>query len=74
MNEKKLKKLNRELARNIVKFEWCKDNTTDLQSLCCISIGGAIAVETYSLDGLEEEVLHQMVAKYWGIDKSFGVN
>ena len=74
MTDRKQKLLNQELAKNIVKFEWCKDNTTDLQSLCSISIGGIAAVETYSLDGLEEEVLHQMVAKYWGIDKSFGVN
>ncbi len=74
MNKEKLKKLNRELSRNIVKFEWCKDVTSDLQSLCFISIGGIPAVETYALDGLEEEVLHGMVAKYWGIDKSFGVN
>ena len=74
MNKKKQKLLNRELAKNIVSFEWFKDNTTDLQSLCCISIGGIIAVETYSLDGLEEEVLQEMATKYWGIDKSIGVN
>lgn len=74
MTDKKLKKLNRELARNIVKFEWRKDVTSDLQSLCFISIGDIQAVETYSLDGLEAEVLKEMAFKYWSIDKAFGIN
>ena len=74
MTDQKQKKLNRELAKNVVSFEWCKDGINDLQSLCSITIGGIAAVERYSLDGLEKKVLQEMMVKYYSIKESIGVN
>ena len=72
MTSKKFKKLTRKLAKNIVKFESYEDNK--FQTCCVISIGGVIAVERYALKGMEEEVLDEMVTKFWGLKKSIGVN
>ena len=72
MTSKKQKKLNIELAKNIVRFESYYD--TEFQTCCAVSIGGIIAVEKYALKGMEEEVLEDMKLRYFGIDKSIGVN
>ena len=72
MTGKKQKKLNRELAKNIVKFESYYD--TKFQTCCVISIGGVDAVEKYALKGMEDEVLEGMIFKFWGLKKSIGVN
>ena len=72
MTSKKFKKLTRKLATNIVSFETYDDNK--FQTCCVVSIGGVIAVERYALKGMEEEVLDEMVVKFWGIKDSIGVN
>lgn len=72
MTDQQQKNLNIELAKNIVKFESHKNSK--FQSVCAIYIGGVAAVETYALDGMEEEVLKEMINEYWSIDKSVGIN
>jgi hypothetical protein len=71
-SKRKLKKLNREIARNVVSFDVFEDN--EHQSICMVKIGGIEEVKTYALKGMEKEVLNEMAYVFWSLKDAIGVN
>ena len=71
-SKRKLKKLKKELAKNVVSFESFEDNQH--QSVCIVKIGGIEEVRTYALRGMEEEVLNEMAFVFWSLKDAIGVN
>ena len=71
MNKKKLKKLNRVLAKNIVNYRSFQETN---RTVCVIAIGNVDFFTSYAMEGTEEEVLKIMKIKFWSAKSTFESN
>ena len=71
MNKKKLKRLNLDLAKNIVNYRSFQE--TD-RTVCVIAIGNVDFFTSYALDGTEDEVLKIMKIQFWSAKNTLESN
>ena len=71
MTDKKQKKLNLDLARNIVNYRSFQE--TD-RTVCVIAIGNVDFFTSYALEGTEEAVLKIMKIQFWSAKNTLESN